>query len=156
MRVKVCLWRLQVALIAVIVMSACSDRPQYSAFQRLEPDGWAYGDTVLVSFPTSDSIMTGTLCVALRHNSDYRFANLWLEITMPVPDGGVCRDTVNVPMADKFGRWYGGGFGTSFQLSDTVTRHLTIDPRRPLAVRHIMRLDTLTDIELIGLTFSNP
>lgn len=153
---KVSLWRLYALLIAFTMLSACSDKPQYSAFRHLNADGWAYGDTVEMSFPTSDSVMTGTLCVALRHNNDYRFANLWLEIIVPLPGGGVRRDTVNVPMADKFGRWYGGGFGTSFQLTDTVASRLTIDARRALGVRHIMRLDTLTDIELIGLTFSNP
>lgn len=155
-RSQLCFWRLCAVLIAAAMLTACSSEPQYSEFHRLDPAGWAYGDTVSVSFPASDSIVTGTLCVALRHNNGYRFANLWLEITAPAPDGGIYRDTVNVPMADKFGRWYGGGFGTSFQLNDTVARNLTIDMRRPLTVRHIMRLDTLTDIELIGLTFSNP
>lgn len=151
-----CSWHLLAALIATISLMACSDGPQYSSFQRLPGKGWAYGDTLAVRFASADSVAAGTLCVALKHTNDYRFANLWLEVTVPQADGSVRRDTVNVPMADPYGRWYGGGIGTSFQLSDTVAQHVSVDMTRPLLLRHIMRLDTLTDIELIGLTLTIP
>ncbi len=144
-------------LMLIFVLSGltfCSGGPKYSEFRRLPLSGWAYGDTVSVTFPAADSVMTGMLCVALKHNDDYQFANLWIELTLPVADGSVRRDTVNIPMADVYGRWYGGGFGASFQLSDTVLPTVTLDMRRPLSVRHIMRVDTLRDIELIGLTFN--
>ena len=65
------------------------------------------------------------------------------------------RDTINVPLADDFGRWYGRGVGVSFATIDTLPGSYTLLRQRPVYVRHIMRCDTLGDIEQIGLVFIN-
>ncbi|MCM1020688.1 MAG: gliding motility lipoprotein GldH [Muribaculum sp.] len=143
-----------VASVIAVMLSACTGNPKYSEFSRISEEGWAYGDTFAMTFDAIDSIQHGTLCVALKHNNDYSFANLWLELVIPMADGSELIDTVNIPMADSYGRWYGGGFGSSFQLSDTIGNGLSLDLSRAFRVRHIMRIDTLKNLELIGLTFN--
>ena len=57
-----------------------------------------------------------------------------------------------MPLADIYGRWLGSGFGSSYQREITLKPRADIDLTRPVDVRHIMRLDTLRNIERIGIT----
>ena len=140
-------------LLLPLVLAGCSETSRFSNFESLPAKGWAYGDTVSIAFPGVDSVMSGTLCVALRHNNDYGYSNLWMEVTVPVDGGDSVCDTVNITMADPYGQWFGSGFGAGYQLTDTLYNNISIDLGRPFYVRHIMRVDTLADIDMVGLTF---
>jgi hypothetical protein len=63
------------------------------------------------------------------------------------------RDTINVRLADVYGTWLGKGAAVSYNYTDTVYRNLTVVRGRPVIIKHIMRPDTVTNIERIGLIF---
>jgi len=89
----------------------------------------------------------------VSHDSGFRYSELWLEIVTREPSGAVRRDTVEFRLADGFGRWLGNGLGAHLQMSDTVVRPVTLVSGRPVKVRHIMRADTLRDLQKVGLFF---
>lgn len=145
---------LHIILTAILgVLVSCSS-PELSQaeFVTIPARGWAYADTLAINVPTADSIAVGRLAVAVRHSNAYLYRNLWLEVSTPLADT-VVADTVNVLLADNYGRWYGRGVGVSYMLSDTLPGHVCLTRGKPVRVRHIMRVDTLADIEQIGLTF---
>lgn len=143
-------------VIAAMLMS-CQPRPlcEGADFSSLPSRGWAYGDTLQFYTDMADSLSVVSMAVVVRHTNDYQYSNLWLELT--ATDGqnadSLRRDTVNVILADQFGRWHGSGSGLSFVLTDTLPNKYTVFKDRPINVRHIMRVDTLHDIEQIGLIF---
>ncbi len=121
-------------------------------FATLPAQGWAYGDTIsLTPRYMSDSIAAGHLVVALRHNNSYPYSNIWLEVTHTAPDGRVMRDTVNCVLADMYGRWKGHGVGASFQFADTIPPQVAVTAGSPITIRHIMRVDTIRNIEHLGI-----
>lgn len=143
-----------------MLLGACSPGMRdYSRWDNIPVKGWVYGDTVpLLLVDTSlydnDSIVTGELCVALRHSSDYPYSNLWLEVTYHSDRHMMVRDTLDITLADVFGRWLGRGFGASYQQSVLVSPSAVVDITRPVAVRHIMRVDTLRGVDQIGVSIS--
>ncbi|TGY03289.1 gliding motility lipoprotein GldH [Muribaculum sp. NM65_B17] len=148
---------LSIIAIMTLCLGACvPGHNDFSEFRNLPVKGWIYDDTVKFVPSIEDSIATGLLTVAIRHNNEYEFSNLWLEVTRNTPEGIVRRDTVNLELADIYGRWHGNGFGASYQYSDTVQYPASIINGSPIMVRHIMRVDTLCDIEQIGITFVSP
>ena len=148
---------LSIITIMTLCLGACvPGHNDFSEFRNLPVKGWIYDDTVKFVPSIEDSIATGLLTVAIRHNNEYEFSNLWLEVTRNTPEGIVRRDTVNLELADIYGRWHGNGFGASYQYSDTVQYPASIINGSPIMVRHIMRVDTLCDIEQIGITFVSP
>lgn len=100
----------------------------------------------------TDSAAQMDVVLLLRHGNGFEYSNLWLEISRPLQDT-VLTDTFNIALADKAGNWYGKGLGLSFQKEDTLYRNITVIRNKPWRIRHIMRCDTLGDIEQIGMGF---
>ena len=142
-------------LLVMTILSGCSLRHnEYSYYHSFDSDGWAYGDSLKFTPEIEDSVSTGTLAVCVRHTNAYPYSNLWLELQYCTDDSTTVRDTVQVKLADDFGRWHGKGSGVSLQLADTVRRGFTMLNRHPMQIRHIMRADTLREIEQIGISFT--
>ena len=93
----------------------------------------------------------GRLVVAVRHNNAYSYRNLWLEVTFGNPPR-MYRDTVNIELADSYGRWHGNGLGPSYQISVPVVRSVNLNDSSRVFIRHIMRVDTIPGITSVGLT----
>ncbi len=137
-------------------LGACAPKhSDYSHFETLSDQGWAYGDTVTFTPAKIEHEGLRRLAVAVRHNNDYEYSNLWLEITLS-DSLTVRRDTVNIILADRFGRWKGSGIGPSIQTQATVSPDMNITGESQVAVRHVMRVDTLRGIDQIGITVDNP
>ncbi len=122
-------------------------------FHTLSRDGWVYGDTLAFVASLGDSTATASPVIALRHNNAYLYSNLWLEVSRPGHHGARVRDSVNLKLADIYGRWQGMGFGASYQLTSPLPPLPAVADGDTVTVRHIMRVDTLRDIEQIGIIF---
>lgn len=145
-------------LLIIISLSLClgsclPGHNDYSDYKQLPVDGWPYNDAVTFTPEGTDSIAEGTLSIGLRHTNGYPYSNLYLELAYTDTAGATRLDTLNIIMADKYGRWRGKGVGTDFQLIDTVNTHFTRIARSPIKVRHIMRVDTIRGIDMIGMEF---
>ncbi len=140
------------ALLAAGVLTACAGTEGYHGdFRNISPEGWDYNDKITFIPELTDSVFDGALAVAIRHTNDYIYSNIYIEVA--VKDSiGQRRDTFNIALADEFGRWYGRGIGTDYQLSDTVYPSIRLHSPAMITVRHIMRNDKLQDIQQIGIT----
>lgn len=123
----------------------------YSSYVDMPKTGWEYADTVMFVPEVADSVYYGTLIVGVRHNNNYPYSNLWLEVTH-VNDDILFRDTVDLELANVYGRWEGRGFGPLYQFADTIVHRRRFVKGDSVMVRHIMRMDTLPDVEQIGVT----
>ena len=47
--------------------------------------------------------------------NDYNYRNLWLFITCEAETGEEFTDTLNCVLADEYGKWFGSGWGASYQ-----------------------------------------
>ncbi len=144
------LW-LTIAVIAAACIG-CGQPEEHGCFAAVDAQGWRYGDTLHLSFEPSgeDSIAEGRLAVVVRHSAAYAYSNIWLEVSYP-PADSMKADTFNIRLADNYGNWFGKGLGLSYQLTDSTKRNLSLKTPSELSVRHIMRVDRLSDIEQIGL-----
>lgn len=145
------------ALAAAGLLTACGpENRDYSRWADIPADGWVYTDTVSLlpvdtSLTDNDSLVNGAIKVALRHGNAYRYSNVWLELTYRTDGRRIVRDTLNIRLADVYGRWLGSGFGASYQKELTVSPSTVVDVTRPVELRHIMRVDTLRGIEQVGI-----
>lgn len=139
---------------ALIAVGAC-DRPSYrlSQWHTLDDDGWAYADSLTFNNDAADSLEVSGIVVGVRHTANYPYSNLWMELAYDAGDSVPAIDTLEIKLADAFGHWYGSGSGASYQFTDTIAPRHRIVPGSKLRLRHIMRMDTVPEIEQIGLSF---
>ncbi len=142
--------------VTILLLSASSCTPDnnyYSQFYTIDESGWYYADSLVFTPEPTDSITRCDLLLSVRHDNKYRYSNLWLELSTPINDSIVRRDTINVRLADVYGTWLGKGAAVSYNYTDTIYRNLTIVKGRSFTIKHIMRPDTVTHIERVGLIF---
>lgn len=122
----------------------------FSGFESVPETQWVYYRPVEFTVDSAafepDSSARGALVLSVRHNANYPYRNVWVEVTQPAR----C-DTFEVMLADAFGRWYGSGMGASLRLNDTLCADYILCGGDRIVVRHLMRTDTLPGIEQIGL-----
>lgn len=146
------------AIVALwVAVASCADgKRDYSCWTELPARGWAYGDTVSLlpvdtALSDNDTLVRRPLRLGLSHSNAYPYSNLWLEVTYH-GESSSYRDTLNVALADVYGRWLGSGFGANYQHEIVLNPHADIDLTRPVTVRHIMRVDTLRGLDRIGVS----
>lgn len=141
------------SLISLCLGACAPGQNDFCEFRQLPESGWIYGDTTMFVPQFADSAMQAVPVIAVRHSNAYIYSNLWLEIARRHADGAITRDTVNLRFSDIYGRWHGHGFGASYQYADTLRQLPPVTAGDTLVVRHIMRVDTLRDIEQLGVMF---
>lgn len=154
---------LAAAVVMTAAVAACSvdghrgngDDNFFSAFHAFPDTRWDYADTLHFTVDTlRDSISRGGhFMVCVRHTHGYDYANLWLELSTPLTDSTRCIDTLNVRLADDYGRWLGKGMGSSLMVTDTLPRTYDLHRHSDITLRHIMRVDTVEAIEQVGIVF---
>ncbi len=141
-------------MISLFLGACVPGNNDYSGYANIPAEGWRYAKPLSFDVTHGDSIATGALCLMLRHSDQYEYSNLWVEVEYTDAKTGLRRDTVNIRLADKYGRWLGKGNATDFQVADTINRRLTHAKGSQVKVRHIMRVDTLQGIDLVGVAFT--
>lgn len=146
------LWAVAAALCMSYVFGACDYKcNDYSEYRRVPDYGWRYADTLRYTPVHDDSLCMGRLVVGVTHTGAYPYTDLWLEVSYT--DGTAPRrDTLRLPMVDRYGSWRGRGIGSMFQLTDTLRRGMHPSGTR-VGVRHIMRDDTLRGVNQVGIFF---
>lgn len=156
---------LTTAVLCLSALPLCScGKPanDYAAYNDFDSDGWIYGQTIWFRPEHPDTLCPGRLAVALRHEGNFPYRNVWVETTVedaahPAADrpghGTLRTDTLCIQLTDRYGAWTGSGISTSYQVIDTVSRPFLHRSGTLVGVRQIMRTDTLRGISQLGIFF---
>lgn len=151
--------RITVAMTVVVaavmlLMASCEHKPvmAHSRFVHLPAEGWLQNSPLTFTPEYDDSAATYCLVLAVRHDNSYRYCNLSLAVDFIAVDSVINRTMVDMELADEFGNWTGGGFGTLYQ--DTVLLAGVIDPGdagKVVVWQAMNGCDTLRGVTDIGL-----
>lgn len=147
----------QIASLLLIAVSCSGGAGRYEVtdYRDIPATGWEYGTSLRMNIESPDSINHGTMLLSITHDNSYEYRNLWLETTYTDPSGRLMTDTVNIELCDALGAWHGTGLPGRYQLTDTILSHVTLPRQATIAVRHIMRADSLSGISQVGISFIN-
>ncbi|HUW05324.1 MAG TPA: gliding motility lipoprotein GldH [Williamwhitmania sp.] len=102
--------------LAAIAMVACDRNMVYEEIKDIPHNEWQANDSLVFQLPVSDTISVQNILFTIRNSSGYRYANLFLFVTTTSPKGALVRDTLEVPLADNQGKWYGKGISNFYDL----------------------------------------
>lgn len=96
----------------------------YDSYQKTEQGIWYHSDKKRFEVEIADSMVSFNLMVNIRHTTDYPYNNLYLFILTESPAGGSVKDTLEINVTDKRGKWLGYGFGKIKHISRMYRKNI--------------------------------
>jgi len=143
-----------VLIIAFSILAiSCDSRKIYD--QNFKISGTAWNKKKVLDFYVNiyDTIISNNVYINVRHSNLYSYSNLFLFLTIIAPDGNFIRDTVELTLADKSGKWLGKGLGDISDYQQIYSENVRFRIRGiyKFNIEQGMREDDLQNILDIGL-----
>ena len=142
---------------AMLIMPACQRKPvmSHASFINIPMRGWQQAMPLTFTPEYDDSTRSYRLTLAVRHDNSYPYRNLSLVVDAIAADSTVNRQTVDITLADEYGNWTGGGFGSLYQKAVTVARDVhPVDARSVVVWQAMEGCDTLSGLVNVGIITS--
>ncbi|MDR2125897.1 MAG: gliding motility lipoprotein GldH [Prevotellaceae bacterium] len=99
--------KLIIAASVIILFTSCADNSIYRQSRPIANAGWHKDSAMRFIAPVADTVSEFEIYLHVRNTNDYPFQNLYLFIETTSPRGISVADTVNLLIADDYGRWTG-------------------------------------------------
>lgn len=150
MNKKVLLWGV---LVVMLLMQGCDRRVFYAAERDVDEKGWNMNDAVAFDIAIEDTLEVYNFFFDLRNSVSYDKANAFFFINTTFPDGSIAHDTLECPLANVEGQWYGRRTGRYVDNRYYFRKHV-IFPNAGnyhVEVSHGMRDTNVAGIKSVGL-----
>lgn len=102
---------LVICAISLIMLSSCDDNVYFEENTPIDGAVWKATDAKIFEFDIQDTLQLYNFYVNVRNDEAYAYSNLFLFVEMEFPNGKKSVDTLECPLADPYGNWYGSGLG---------------------------------------------
>ena len=89
-----------------LLLLVCCNTNTESSYSVFEEDSWHADSIIILNHSVVDTITKQDLYLKIRHTTDFEYQNIFLFV-----DFQEKRDTIEVTLSEKNGKWLGGGFG---------------------------------------------
>ena len=143
-------------LMALMALAAagCDGSVYYDEAVSVDEHGWLPADAAVFRVDADDTVHAFDFLVQVRNATTYPYSNLFLFVDTRFPDGSVARDTVECPLADPEGRWYGRRTGRYVDSRFRLRQGSAAFPQKGLylfTVSNGMRDSAIAGVKDIGL-----
>ena len=89
-----------------LLLLVCCNTNTESSYSVFEEDSWHSDSIITLNHSVVDTITKQNLYLKIRHTTDFEYQNIFLFV-----DFQEKRDTIEVTLSEKNGKWLGSGFG---------------------------------------------
>ena len=146
------------ALIIVATITSCNPNRIFEKNTDIPNNVWDKEFKPEFEFEITDTNLVYSLSINVRHTNFYQFNNLWIMAYTTFPDGKTTASRVELPLADKDGKWHGDCLGDICDANVFIQEKTLFNQvgKYKLTFEQIMRnkslnLDQLPSIMAIGL-----
>lgn len=137
---------LNTALIGVVILISffsCNSKVVSEDYRSLKNAQWHQDSVMVFGFNIPDSTRIFNLSLNVRNEGRYPYSNLYLFITVVPPRGKQLQDTVELTLADAYGKWLGSGLGDLYEKKYPYKQNVFFPEKGKyiLKVRQGMRTD---------------
>ncbi len=111
---------LLVISILVLGLAGCTSDSVFESYSEIPNARWDYNNRASFDIAIKDTSIKYNVYVNVRHSNDYAYRNLWVYMHTTYPSGKKLQTRVDLPLADKLGKWFGKG------MSDIITTQVMI------------------------------
>lgn len=136
-----------------LLTSGCDRSKFFDESLSLENDKWPKDQAMSFKVNVVDTLDFYRFFINVRHNTSYKYKNVYFFLTTEFPGGGYSRDTINCQLAAKNGEWFGKGTGRYRDNRIPIRSNIRF-PRAGtyiLSLNQAMREDVLSGISEAGI-----
>lgn len=134
------------------IISACSPGIVYEEYADISDAKWEYEKPVTfeVDIPKAGSYK---IFCNIRHNNDYHYANLWVQLFSYPPKGKPKKQRFEIRLARKDGKWLGNGIGGTLTREALLLNDFQAEKagKYTFTIQHDMRLNVVPAISHVGI-----
>ncbi|WP_159461381.1 gliding motility lipoprotein GldH [Dysgonomonas massiliensis] len=134
---------------------SCSQKEIYYQYEELKNGKWNQTTECVfyVDSASYDSLQSYDILLEVVHNNSYKYQNLWIGYTLELDADSIYtnKQEKEYIIADSEGKWYGSGFGSSYQISMPLLKNVYFDKGNVRKNHRIRISHRMTDNPLIGI-----
>lgn len=148
---------LTVLFFAGIFFTGCMKSPYFQKDAAIPQYQWRYDYQPVFKVDIKDTTALYNLYFIVRHTEAYPFSNIWMWIYTKEPgDTTFERSRIEIPLAEKSGKWLGRGMGEIWEQRMPITRNdAPMVFKKPgtyeIKFEQNMRINPLPEILQVGL-----
>ena len=144
------------AICFITMISGCGFHSQLDVYEKhvtIPGYSWNYNFHPSFSVYIKDTAATYSIFVTIRNSNDYAFSNIWLLISSGKDSEKPKVQRVELPLADKEGRWLGSGMDGIYDHRIPIQEHARFDKSGAynFSFEQNMRTNPLPHIMSVGL-----
>ncbi|MDR3226416.1 MAG: gliding motility lipoprotein GldH [Prevotellaceae bacterium] len=153
MKIRITENKLFAILCILIALASCTDNSIYRKGKRIAPEGWNKDSTVQFVAPIVDTINEFDIYINIRNTNEYPLQNLFVFVQTTSPLGNSVVDTLNLLIADDYGRWTGKSVSRIWENDFLYRRNVKFASRGnyTFTIQQGMRNDILTGISDVSI-----
>jgi len=90
-----------------MMLQSCDGSVYYYESMPVNEHGWLPEEKLTFDVEVDDTVHNFDFLIGVRNSISYPYSNTFLFVNTTFPDGSVAHDTMECPLADASGRWYG-------------------------------------------------
>lgn len=144
-----------VAIICIIVLASCTEKPVFQKYKKIENKNWKFDYRIPFNFMISDTNALYNVYFNIRTSGLYPYSNIWINLKKFDPAGKLMQEMkVEFKLADRNGRWYGKGLGDIIDNQLLLEEHIKFSQKGEYTyyINHEMRDEELPFIMDVGLS----
>jgi gliding motility-associated lipoprotein GldH len=137
----------------IILFASCIDNSIYRQSKPIAAEGWHKDSAVQFAVPVTDTVTEFDIYINIRNTNDYPFQNLYLFVKATSPHGISIADTINLLIADDYGRWTGKRISRVWENNFLYLRNIKFvnSGKYIFDIQQGMRHDILNGISDVGI-----
>ena len=142
-----------VIIMLPMLLASCDGSVYYDESRPVDEYGWQPDDSVCFDVAVDDTNRIFNFLFEVRNSVSYPYSNTFLFLGTTFPDGSHAQDTLEFPLADPSGQWYGKRTGRYVDTRYYFRRNarFPMPGTYRFAVTNGMRDSAITDLRSIGL-----
>jgi gliding motility-associated lipoprotein GldH len=140
-------------LCIIILFASCADNSIYRQSKQIADTGWHKDSIVQFVANVADTVNYFDIYINIRNTNEYPRQNLYLFVKSESPLGNFIVDTLNLPLADDYGRWTGKSISRIWENNFLFRKNVKFANKGKYIfdIQQGMRYDMLDGISDVGI-----
>lgn len=137
----------------IILFASCTDSSIYRQIKPVATEGWHKDSTVRFVVPVADTVSEFDIYIHVRNTNAYPFQNIYLFMKTTSSRGISVADTLNLPVADDYGKWTGKSISRIWENKFLYLKNIKFANSGNFIfdIQQGMRCDILNGISDVGI-----